>query len=172
MRLRQVALVARELDPVVADLTAVLGIEVAFHDPGVAEFGLRNAVMPVGDTFLEVVSPVQETTTAGRWLERHGGDGGYMVILQTEDLEADRRRLARLGIRLVWQIALDDIAAKLGERLSEAALVKGLHPFLRMAIGRMVDIGVPAAVFVLPLQPRKRIPPVLAGAPDDRAGRH
>jgi len=66
MRLRQVALVARELDPVVADLTAVLGIEVAFHDPGVAEFGLRNAVMPVGDTFLEVVSPVQENTTAGR----------------------------------------------------------------------------------------------------------
>jgi catechol 2,3-dioxygenase-like lactoylglutathione lyase family enzyme len=110
MRLRQVALVARDLDPVVADLTGVLGIEVAFHDPGVMEFGLRNAVMPVGDTFLEVLSPVHENTTAGRWLQRRGGDCGYMVILQTDDLEEDRRRLARLGVRIVWQIAFDDIA--------------------------------------------------------------
>jgi hypothetical protein len=53
------------------------------------------------------------------------------------------------------QLGRADIAAKLGERLAEAALVKGLHPFLRLAIGRMVDIGVPAAVFVFPLPPRK-----------------
>jgi len=55
MRLRQVALVARDLDPVVADCSAVLGVEVAFRDPDVSTFGLRNAVMPDGDTFLEVV---------------------------------------------------------------------------------------------------------------------
>ena len=41
-------------------------VEVAFRDPGVAAFGLQNAVMPIGRTFLEVVSPVQEGTTAGR----------------------------------------------------------------------------------------------------------
>ena len=96
MHIRQIALVARELEPVVADLRAVLGIEVGFRDPGVAEFGLHNAVMPVGATFLEVVSPVREGTTAGRLLDRRGGDGGYMVILQTVDLRADRARLAAL----------------------------------------------------------------------------
>jgi hypothetical protein len=57
MRLRQIALVARDLDTVVQDLCAVLGVEVCFQDPAVAVFGLRNAVMPLGDTFLEVVSP-------------------------------------------------------------------------------------------------------------------
>src|SRR5205823_9065407 len=36
--------------------------------------------------------------------------GGYMVILQTADLDADRRRLATLGMRIVWEVALDDIA--------------------------------------------------------------
>jgi len=110
VHIRQVALVARELEPVVADLTAVLGIEVAFRDPGVAAFGLHNAVMPIGETFLEVVSPVREGTTAGRLLDKRGGDGGYMVILQTADLRADRARLGALGVRIVWQVELDDIA--------------------------------------------------------------
>ena len=57
MRLRQIALVARELEPVVDDLCAVLGLEVCYRDPGVAEFGLHNALMPIGTSFLEVVSP-------------------------------------------------------------------------------------------------------------------
>ena len=110
MFVRQVALVARELEPVVADLGAVFDLAVAFRDPGVGAFGLHNAVMPVGDTFLEVVSPVRAGTTAGRLLDRRGGDGGYMVIVQTADLASDRRRLAALGVRVVWEIALDDIA--------------------------------------------------------------
>ncbi len=110
MRLRQIALVARDLTPVVADLCAVLDLGAPFHDPGVAEFGLRNAVMPVGDTFLEVVSPVRPDATAQRYLDRRRGDGGYMVIVQSNDLDADRARLAALGVRIVWEITLDDIA--------------------------------------------------------------
>jgi len=109
MRLRQVVIAARDLDKAVADLTAVLGIRVGFNDPGVAEFGLVNAVMPVGDTFLEVVSPVSPSAPARRFLDRRGGDGGYMVMIQTSDLDADRRRAAELGVRVAWQIDLDDI---------------------------------------------------------------
>ena len=110
MRIRQIALVARELEPVVEDLCAVFDLEVSFRDPGVAEFGLQNAVMPVGDTFLEVVSPIREGTSAGRFLERRRGDGGYMVILQSDDLAADRRRAEAARVRVVWEIALSDIA--------------------------------------------------------------
>jgi catechol 2,3-dioxygenase-like lactoylglutathione lyase family enzyme len=104
MRLRQVALVARELEPSVEDLCDVLGIDVAYNDPNMTVFGLVNAVMPVGDAFLEVVSPAQEGTTAGRYLERRGGDGGYMLVLQTHDLGREQERLAKLGVRVVWEI--------------------------------------------------------------------
>jgi hypothetical protein len=110
VRIRQIALVARELEPVVSDLCAVLGVEVAYRDPGVGVFGLENAVMPVGDTFLEVVAPIREDTTAGRFLERRGGDTGYMVIVQSEDLEADRRRVQEAEVRVVWETAFPDIA--------------------------------------------------------------
>jgi hypothetical protein len=104
MRLRQIALVANELEPVVQDLCAVLGIEECFRDPGVAEFGLHNALMAIGTSFLEVVSPTKEGTTAGRLLQRRSGDGGYMVIVQSDDPVADRKRVDALGIRVVWQV--------------------------------------------------------------------
>jgi catechol 2,3-dioxygenase-like lactoylglutathione lyase family enzyme len=107
MRLRQIALVAKDLEPTVDALCDVLGIEVAFNDPGVEVFGLRNAVMPIGDTFLEVVSPAQPGTTAGRLLERRGGDGGYMVIVQSQEKDADRARMEKLGVRIVWEAQLE-----------------------------------------------------------------
>lgn len=109
MRLRQIAFAAHDLDAVVADLRAVLDLPAPYHDPGVAIFGLRNAVLPVGDTFLEVVSPVEAETAAGRYLQRRGGDCGYMVMVQVEDTDATRQRAAGLGVRIVWHADLDDI---------------------------------------------------------------
>jgi hypothetical protein len=110
-RLRQVALVARHCDQVAGQLRQAFGWAQPFHDPGVGQFGLTNAVFAVGDTFLEVVAPVRPGTTAGRYLERRGGDGGYMAIFQIPDLAAARRRLAGLGVRVVWTADLPDMAA-------------------------------------------------------------
>ena len=77
-------------------LRSELGLGEPFADPGVGAFGLHNAVYAIGDTFLEVVSPTQPDTTAGRYLDRHG-DGGYMVIFQLADLDAARERAAAMG---------------------------------------------------------------------------
>lgn len=109
MHIRQIALVAADLEPTLEALTDILGIELAFRDPGVETFGLHNGVMPIGTSFLEVVSPQRDDTTAGRFLARRGGDGGYMVILQTVDLAGDRKRLEEHSVRVVWEVALDDI---------------------------------------------------------------
>lgn len=101
LRLRQVALVATKLATAEREITDTLGVDLCFRDPNVAEFGLHNALFPLGDTFLEVVSPTVEGTTAGRLLDKRGGDGGYMVLLQTDDLAAFRARVDRLGVRVV-----------------------------------------------------------------------
>ena len=84
IQLRQICLVAKELQPVIEDLTAILGISRCYVDPGVGKFGLENTLMPIGRNFLEVVAPVQENTAAGRYLVRRQGDGGYMVITQAD----------------------------------------------------------------------------------------
>lgn len=111
VRLRQAVLVAGELEPTAAALRSVLHLDEPFRDPGVGEFGLANTVFAVGDCFLEVVSPIEPDTAAGRYLTRHGGDGGYMVIFDLEDLEGARERTLGLGVRVVWQIDLPDISS-------------------------------------------------------------
>lgn len=109
-RLRQAVLAAAALDPVVSELQAVFGLGEPFADPGVGLFGLRNAVFAIGDTFLEVVSPVEEGTSAGRLLARRGADCGYMVMFQVPDLPAARERASSLGIREVFDVSLEDIS--------------------------------------------------------------
>lgn len=99
IRLRQVAFVASALEPIVDDLRRAFDLEVAHRDPAVAAFGLENAVLPVGNQFIEVVSPTREGTAGGRQLERLGGDGGYMVICHTDDHPTLRARVQELGVR-------------------------------------------------------------------------
>ena len=101
LRVRQIALVANKLAPIVEDMKNVLGLEVCFRDPGVKVFGLENALWPVGNQFIECVAPIQEDTAGGRYLQRRKGDGGYMCIMQAEDHAPVKARVAQLGIRKV-----------------------------------------------------------------------
>lgn len=108
-RLRQAVVVARDLDAAAAGLERSLGVRSPYRDPGIAHFGLANAVFALGDTFIEVVSPVGVDTAAGRQLDRLGGDGGYMCMFELADIDAVRRRVADLGVRVVHDTTNDDI---------------------------------------------------------------
>jgi hypothetical protein len=110
VRLRQAVIAAAELEPVAEQLRAALGLGEPFRDPGVGLFGLQNAVFALGDCFLEIVSPTQPDTAADRYLERHGGDCGYMVMFDLEQLAPARARAAEAGVRAVWEIDLEDIS--------------------------------------------------------------
>ncbi len=103
MDLRQLVMVSRLRDPIVDSLCELFDIKVSFNDPGVAHFGLENAVLPVGTDFLEVVSPVEENTTAGRYLDRRGGDGGYMIIIQVDDFSEVQSNVKENSITVVWE---------------------------------------------------------------------
>jgi hypothetical protein len=109
MRLRQVVLAAADLAATEAEIGEQFGLSLCYRDPGVATFGLRNALFPVGHQLLEVVSPTEEGTTAGRLLDKRGGDTGYMVILEVDDLDAMRARIADAGARIVFEAVEEGI---------------------------------------------------------------
>ncbi len=103
--LRQICLVAKDIKAVTSDLESVFGTPVGHVDPGVGKFGLENILMAFGTQFIEVVSPIQDGTAVERYLDRRGGDGGYMVITQVRDKaeqETVRENASKNDVRVAY----------------------------------------------------------------------
>ena len=135
LRLRQIALVARDLRPVEQAICSELGLEMCYRDPGLSHFGLRHGLYAIGDRILEVVVPKQPGTTAERFLDRRGGDGGYMVILQTDDLAAEKARIEQAGIRIVHEGGTKGMGAD-----GESASIDGIHMHPKDVGGAILSI--------------------------------
>jgi hypothetical protein len=99
LRLRQICLVAKDLARQAESIKAVFGLEECYRDPNVGRYGLENVLFPVGADFIEIVAPTRPGTAAGRFLERHGGRHGYMVILDCDDPESRQKHCEAMGVR-------------------------------------------------------------------------
>jgi hypothetical protein len=99
LRLRQICLVAPQLEPVVGNIAAIMGLEVCYRDGNVAKYGLENALLPVDTILLEVVAPFQPGAAAGRFIDKTGGRGGYMAIFCCDDPDARGRAANAIGVR-------------------------------------------------------------------------
>ena len=108
-RIRQLVVAANSLDTA-EKLQDILGLGKPYPDPGVGEFGLKNAVFAIGDQFLEVIVPVSPDAPARRFIDRFG-EGGYMAIFQIPDIAAARMRGDDMQLRRVWNYDSDEIAA-------------------------------------------------------------
>ena len=99
VRLRQICLVAPQLEPVISDIAEIMGLTVCYRDGNVAKYGLENALLPVDTILLEVVAPFKGGTTAGRFIEKTGGRGGYMAIFCCNDPDERGRNANAMGVR-------------------------------------------------------------------------
>src|SRR3954452_17271502 len=100
LRLRQICLVAPQLEQVVSDIAGIMGLRVCYRDGHVAKYGLEIALLPVDTILLEVVAPLQPGTAAGRFLDKTGGRGGYMAIFCCDDPDERGRHAGEVGVRI------------------------------------------------------------------------
>ncbi len=104
LRLRQICLLARDLEWTSSVLSTAFDAPVVFRDPRMAAGGsLTNTHIRLGDSFLETVSPSdlawKRSSTQTRLLDRNG-DCGYMAIVQVPDVAAASRSMAIQGAGL------------------------------------------------------------------------
>lgn len=101
LRLRQICLLAHDLEWTSSILSAAFDAPVVFRDPRMAAGGnLTNTHIRLGDSFLETVCPSDRawanSTTQTRLLERNG-DCGYMAIVQVPDIAAASQSMSIQG---------------------------------------------------------------------------
>lgn len=99
LRLRQICLAVPDIGAAV-QLAYISGAPICHRDPLVGAFGLENALLAFGPTFVEFVAPIADGTTATRFLAKHPRGGGYMIILDCDELPAMRAHVESLGVRI------------------------------------------------------------------------
>lgn len=102
-RVRHYVLATRDMAFVCDQIYEFLGLPPTpkKEGPGVTEqYGFYSTMMRIGTTMLEVVQPIKPDHHLNAWLEERGGDGGYMVVLQTYDAEALKRRASEENLKL------------------------------------------------------------------------
>lgn len=106
-RLRHYVIAAKNMDAVCRQLYDLLQVEPVGKPPGnspTLAFGFDTRMIRVGTTMLEIVSPVREPHQLHTFFAERGGDGGFMVVLQTYDDDALLARAAANGHKLAFEI--------------------------------------------------------------------
>jgi hypothetical protein len=102
-RLRHYVVATHDRDFVCEQLYEFLGMPATPKGPGpdkTLAYGFYSTMMRIGTTMLEVVQPARPDFHLHDWFKRRGGDGGYMLVLQTYDGKALAARARAEGLQL------------------------------------------------------------------------
>jgi methylmalonyl-CoA/ethylmalonyl-CoA epimerase len=116
-RIDHIGIAVEDLDQALALWRDSLGVECA-HIEELPERGVRIAMLPIGDTRLELIAPMREDSEISSALARRG-PGLHHLCLSSADVDGDLARLEERGVRLI------DKAGKAG---AEGCKVGFVHP--------------------------------------------
>ena len=101
-KIEHVALAVADLDAAIAHYREVWGIEVS-HREKVEDQGVEEALLPLGDTFLQLVAPTGEETTVSRFLANRG-EGLHHLAYEVDDLARTLEDLKAKGVQLIDEV--------------------------------------------------------------------
>ncbi|HCG68880.1 MAG TPA: hypothetical protein DE147_00400 [Gammaproteobacteria bacterium] len=104
IRIRQVALCADDIWPVETAVAQQLQVTPVHRDKPGAPIWMFNSVIAVGSTFLEILQPERDTAPTQKFLDKQGGPGGYMLLLQVDDIDAAKSRAEAADVRVVMDM--------------------------------------------------------------------
>jgi methylmalonyl-CoA epimerase len=125
-KIEHIALAVEDLEATIAHYRDVWGIE-AVHRERVEDQGVEEVMLPVGDTFLQLLGATGPDTIVARFLKRRG-EGLHHIAYEVDDLEGTLDTLKEKGVRLIdeapRQGARDQLVAFIDPKSNHGLLVE------------------------------------------------
>lgn len=99
MKLDHIGIATRQIEEALAVWRDALGLQVEFTEE-VMEQGVRVAMLPIGDTHIELLEPLKEDSPVGKFLEKRG-PGIHHLAVRVKDIRASLYQLKEKGTRLI-----------------------------------------------------------------------
>jgi methylmalonyl-CoA/ethylmalonyl-CoA epimerase len=117
MKIDHIGIATRQLSEATKLWRDALGLEVDSTED-VSEQGVRVAMLPIGDTHIELLEPLTPESPVGKFLEKRG-PGIHHIAIRVEDIRAALGQLKEKGARLI------DETPRIG---AGGCLVAFIHP--------------------------------------------
>lgn len=117
MKIDHIGIATHQLDEALAVWRDALGLELDSTEE-VTSQGVRVAMLPIGETHIELLEPLSENSPVGKFLEKRG-PGLHHIAIGVPDIRASLAQLKEMGRRLI------DETPRLGAR---GCLVAFVHP--------------------------------------------
>jgi methylmalonyl-CoA/ethylmalonyl-CoA epimerase len=117
MKINHLGIATKGIDEALKFWSGALGLE-HVHTEIVEDQKVRVAMLPIGESRIELLEPTSEDSPISKFLEKRGG-GIHHIAVEVDDIKASLAKLKSEGIRLI------DETPRIG---AEGCLVAFVHP--------------------------------------------
>lgn len=117
MKINHLGIATKGIDEALKFWQDALGLE-NVHTEVVEDQKVRVAMLPIGESRVELLEPTSEDSPISKFLEKRGG-GIHHIAVETDDIRASLAKLKAAGARLI------DEEPRIG---AEGCLVAFVHP--------------------------------------------
>ncbi len=117
MKINHLGIATKKIEDVISFWTDSLGLE-TMHTEIVEDQKVRVAMLPIGESRIELLEPTSEDSPISKFLEKRGG-GIHHIAIEVEDIAAALQKARDNGATLI------DQEPRIG---AEGCLVAFIHP--------------------------------------------
>ena len=117
MKINHLGIATKGIDDALKFWSDALGLE-NVHTEIVEDQKVRVAMLPIGESRVELLEPTSDDSPISNFLEKRGG-GIHHIAIEVDDIEASLAQLKSKGMRLI------DESPRIG---AEGCLVAFVHP--------------------------------------------